>query len=1175
MLQVDCPACQASYEVDRNRLPDKGLKMRCPKCGESFRVLPDGSTGAVELAAAPKPPLKRKKTQVGLGPPSVPPPAPALELDSAAKVDPIDEIDLPAPMPVDDGLADLPAPRGGLPAVGLNPFDDLPESADLPAPKRAKSSRGFDPFADIDLPAPLEADGGVDLPAPLESSTSGAIDLPAVKHRTDDGFADLPAVKESGGFGEEIDLPMALSDAELPAPMSVDFDLPTPLEHSDLPTPFGQQDLPKVRDDFSEPPDSVDRAAGPLELDLPDGDNLSLETDIDPGVRRQAPPPLQPAGAPSDPEIEVADDLEFSELPSLPPGVPPGGVERMPHPGRAEGASAPSPARVRKIDVAAKVARKRPAWLGKAIAAVMVGGLILGSGFFLGKTKYGLFGVHLIEPFLPGAGDAVQVEQQIKQAEKMAGSDSYGSSRDALTFLDQAREQSPLNRALIARSLLHESYFQRRYGVPAPSADALRVHLSRRGDEAPGIHVALAANALRQGDGALAKTELALAKTEDPTDPYVDLVAGQAALEANDGQAALSAFEAAFKKDGSARAQWGLARAHRLLGAEEEALAAAEATLELSPNHAGALVAIAEKTLVEGDYERAYELAQRPAGLADTAGGANTDRSAALTVVARVDEHAGRLGAARTHYEQAVKLDSSNVEAALGAARLVLQEGGYADALARFQSVLSATIPPGAALHVTGQPRLLVEAKLGAVQALLAMDKAGDARALVTEFETEQPVSADVEIAQGLVAASLEDTREATRHLRNAIRLEPTSFTPYIALAQHYKDTQRPAEAVAVLVEAQKNVEITPRVRRLLAEAELERNRFDEAIVQYEAALATEPRDSAAQFGLALAYRRKAALDEAAAALAKVEELDPNFPGLALEKGRLAEARGDMVGAVVGYRAAIANAPNDTTLQSRLGAVLVTTGEFAEAETVLAKVLEAEPYSAEAEHYLGRIELQRGDLITARQRFLRASRLDPKSGLYRMYVAWAALESNEMNTALADLNRTLELDPSLGDAYWLRARIRLRAGTVRDALADLQKAIALNPGRVEAWAAIGECHYQLGQMGQAIAALQKALEGNPGEGYWWYRLGRLQVDEAKRSDALGSLIQAAELGDASPETPSWLADAHRLLGDVYFAQRNQTDASIHYGRYLEMSGPDALDRADVQSKLQRIGTASR
>ena len=1201
MIQVQCPSCQASYDVDERRVPADGLKMRCPKCAERFIVRVDGSTHTGSTAPPSK---KRKKTQVGLGPgaPPLAPPVPSIANEAPAPSSA--DVDLPAPIER-PGLADLPAPKGGAGSLDLDPFEDVPGETDLPAPKGDQEHRpsGFDPFADVDLPAPMEP--SVDLPTAIDVAPSGGIDLPAPLSSTGtDDELDLLAPKSGGSSGgsaggpsEEVDLPMALTDAELPAPMSLE---------SELPAVLGQSDLPAPRDDFADPPGGV----GPIELDLPDGEDLALDMDVDPGVQRQVPPAPPPVGAPPPPPVTTGmqspvptpsappaephvsrdsaeldlpetDDLEFSELPSLDDELD--DVHHMPHPG-GEAAPARAPAkRKRKIDIRASLAKKPPPWLGKAMVAAVAIAVVLAGGFYLGNTQYGLFGVHLIEPFLPGAGDVVEVTQVIQNTEAASSLDTYTATSRGLGALEQARSDARLNRMLAARSLMQEAYFQIRYGSEAQSAaraDEIRLFLQRRGDDAPGVHVALAANALRQGDPNLAATEIELARAEDSTDPYVDLVAGEIALATKKHDKALEAFESAMKKDGSARAQWGIARAHRLAGDSKRAFSAAEATHQLSPEHAGARVALAEGLIADGDVDGAHALLLVPAGLAPgpegkTVNVSRADRSAALAAVARIEEQRGRLGAAREMYEKAVELDASNLWAGLGAARLVLVEGGYSDAFARFQTVIGARIPPGAELHAVGRPRVWVEAKLGAAEALLAMDKAQDARALLADLNSEEPIDAEVEIWQGKVADALGASQDAVRHLRNAIELDPKGFEAYIALAQHYKGTKRPEEAVAVLVEAQQNVEITAEVRRLLGDAELERNRIDAAIDEYEAALALEPRDSSAQFGLAVAFRRKLALEEAAAALTAVEALDAQYPGLPLEKGRLAEANKDMENAEQSYRAALENTPDDTALQSRLGAVLAITGQLDEADKVLRTVLADHPYSAEAEHYLGRVEFERGDIVSARQHFLQAARLEPQNGLYRQYVAWAALDSGEWTTALRELNDALKLDPTLGDAYWLRARIEIRAGQVRDALAELQKAVSLNPDRIEAYAAIGEAHYQLGQTKQAIASFQKALELRPDEAYWWYRLGRLQLDQGDRLAALTALQTAAELGDALPDRPEWLADTYRLRGDVHYAERNKRDAATNYGRYLELAPANAIDRTDVQAKLRQLGAVAQ
>src|SRR5258707_7411417 len=59
MLNVECEGCKATYPVDERRIPQTGLKMRCPKCGTSFVVNPpaDDRTAELPAVAVPKGPL--------------------------------------------------------------------------------------------------------------------------------------------------------------------------------------------------------------------------------------------------------------------------------------------------------------------------------------------------------------------------------------------------------------------------------------------------------------------------------------------------------------------------------------------------------------------------------------------------------------------------------------------------------------------------------------------------------------------------------------------------------------------------------------------------------------------------------------------------------------------------------------------------------------------------------------------------------------------------------------------------------------------------------------------------------------------------------------------------------------------------------------------------------------
>src|SRR5262245_27250536 len=120
MIKVECPGCKAPYHVDERRVPDAGLKMRCPKCATSTAVMKPGTGAAAKVAA-------RK---------SVAPPAasaPAAQRPSAPAAEPprSDSKDLSF-----DSDWDLPAPGGRTAAAGAPP----------PAQKRPIQAAAGSPF---------------------------------------------------------------------------------------------------------------------------------------------------------------------------------------------------------------------------------------------------------------------------------------------------------------------------------------------------------------------------------------------------------------------------------------------------------------------------------------------------------------------------------------------------------------------------------------------------------------------------------------------------------------------------------------------------------------------------------------------------------------------------------------------------------------------------------------------------------------------------------------------------------------------------------------------------------------------------------------------------------------------------------------------------------------------
>jgi tetratricopeptide (TPR) repeat protein len=373
------------------------------------------------------------------------------------------------------------------------------------------------------------------------------------------------------------------------------------------------------------------------------------------------------------------------------------------------------------------------------------------------------------------------------------------------------------------------------------------------------------------------------------------------------------------------------------------------------------------------------------------------------------------------------------------------------------------------------------------------------------------------------------------------------------------------------LNEAAAHVEETAHMRRMLGQSELARGRFDSAIHELKRALELDPYDTDAMFGLGVAYRKRGELTDASRVFTDISKRDPDFAGLAEQRGLLLEAQGQHTQAVAAYRAALDKDPSDMALVLRLGAAQVLASKLDEAEQTLAKVIREMPNSAEAEYFIGRIAFARGRTPDALAHFDRALGLDNTKAEYHQYVARSTFDMGNFGRSMEEVEQTLKHDPSVGDAYWVRAMIRLRTGAVRDALKDLDRAIRLNPARIEAHAVRGDCYEQLRQLPEAIRAYKTALEGDPTRGQWWYRTAVLTSDSGARSEAEAPLRRAIELGDKQDPMPYWLPDAHRLAGDIADLGNNRQGAIRAYKRYLEIAQTTAIDYDTVKKKLNKWG----
>lgn len=321
-------------------------------------------------------------------------------------------------------------------------------------------------------------------------------------------------------------------------------------------------------------------------------------------------------------------------------------------------------------------------------------------------------------------------------------------------------------------------------------------------------------------------------------------------------------------------------------------------------------------------------------------------------------------------------------------------------------------------------------------------------------------------------------------------------------------------------------------------------------------------------------------------------ELKPNEPLAYVKRADAERRQGNLPRALEDVEKAGELSDDVLLVSSRLAELLYESGRFDEAAVHYEKVLALVPDSPGVLYQLGLAHFRAGRAAEAIDALSGAA--DRRHDFWEAYYLRGAvfLSIGGASEAESDFRTALDLAPDAGLAREALTELYLDQSEPEKALALVEDEIAARPGEARTYLRLADVHHLFGRNADAIEAVGQALDrdGNLPEAY--LRLGELWLDEAvERGDtvaaekALAALSTAAKmdpssgaaalalgrahlaLGDedrgfaelqrASQATPV-PAEALRLLGDLYRARRNPTEAVTAYHVYLKLSGDSAV-----------------
>jgi predicted Zn finger-like uncharacterized protein len=1061
------------------------------------------------------------------------------------------------PLVSDTGLPDVLA--SGLPEVSAAGLPDVLASG-LPIVSAAGLPEVFGPgvagFGRVDLPVPRPAE----LPEVRGHIGFDEVDLPGVGESLPsvaESWGNLPTMGESlptakgqgaagsfdesttpfGDFGEVDGDPFAGSEADFGAPEGDD--------------PFAAPGAAEDEDEFA-PAQGDDGREGGLRA-RPAGGGGYGEVSID--------------GAESDDSaLETADDMEFQAIPQRGSASP--GRAAASASVHADGLDNEATGSTLELGPERKTSKARTRRVAAALAICF--GAIAGGALAL-KPAIGPFGIHFVMDQLKRGERERLLTQLAAEAQEAGQRDTLAAVQASLRAVEQAREGAPRFEPLSARSALDHYKAALRYG-PLPNMEATaRVALDQLEPDSEEALDRLA----RAAQAAVARDSEAKARLEAlGNDPDARELLGELSLRNKDWVEASKIWaELRQSEPTSARAAFGLARAQLGLGKANEALSEARQVLALTPEHVGApiLMLEAQRALQNGVDAKAGQRAETPdlvASVMRVLPEASPGEAAlAHCVLGELHSSQGRTGPAQQEFESALGIDRSLPRALIGLGEVLHGVGRDGEALARFDAAAKA------------EPASLAAA-LGIAKSQIRLGQLNEGKASLARLAQTHPGDPDVTFWAGKTEQAMGNNDAALAAYRAAIvagKGRADSVDAYLALAKLQADLGQLSLAQETLSEARGKLPPNGPLQKALGEIALSRADAVSAYEHFQKALELDPGDTRARFLGAVALTRLGRFDEALAAFQNVGQTDKDFPGLAVERGRLFEESGRNLEALAEYEAALKKTPEDPEVMTRVGCARMIAAQTAPARELLEKATKIRPRSAEANYCLGRALFDEERYIDGMVRLERAANIDPTRAIYQLYVGWVASELGRQSDAQKSFDKAIELDRGLADAYWQRGRLRLKQGAAKDAIVDLERARQLKPTRYEAMADLAVAYSDIGRMPKALELWEEAIAKDADNPTWHFRYGKLlstsgngamAAAHVKRAIELVAESQAAAPSGDKPKAPLWLWQAHYLLA----RELGNVPASVpQWQAYLRLSPHDDPYRPEAERALRELG----
>jgi tetratricopeptide (TPR) repeat protein len=236
-------------------------------------------------------------------------------------------------------------------------------------------------------------------------------------------------------------------------------------------------------------------------------------------------------------------------------------------------------------------------------------------------------------------------------------------------------------------------------------------------------------------------------------------------------------------------------------------------------------------------------------------------------------------------------------------------------------------------------------ARLGLAQALRGQNNYPQAQVEVQRVLDTDATNLNARVLRAQLLGDAGQEVEAQRELDALIASMPENppLESWLVLATAFSELRNYENALELLATARRQYPAEATVPRRIAETLTAARRWDEAITQYDALLAADPRDADAVLGQARVYNYSNRLEQSETLYRRSLQLEPDNYQALVELADVLSRRDNWPEAITLYRQAIERNPADLRPRLELARTLRYNRGYSDAEAILTQIIAFDP----------------------------------------------------------------------------------------------------------------------------------------------------------------------------------------------------------------------------------------